>query len=55
MSNLQTLVFYATPEHDCSYLADKQATTIFVDPKAKVDLDIYTQLSNLGFRRSGNH
>jgi arginine-tRNA-protein transferase len=55
MSNLQTLVFYATPEHDCSYLADKQATTVFVDPKAKVDLDIYTQLSNLGFRRSGNH
>ncbi|MDX1452426.1 MAG: arginyltransferase [Oleiphilaceae bacterium] len=55
MSNLQTLVFYATPEHDCSYLADQKATTMFVDPKAKLDRHMYTQLSQLGFRRSGNH
>ncbi len=55
MTNLQTLVFYATPEHDCSYLPGEKATTMFLDPKALVTTDIYTQLSRFGFRRSGNH
>lgn len=55
MSQLQQLAFYATPEHDCSYLEDHQATTIFLDPKAKVNQVLYTELSRLGFRRSGNH
>lgn len=55
MTNLQTLVFYATPEHDCSYLEGQKATTMFADPKAKITLSIYSQLSALGFRRSGNH
>ncbi|MDG9667365.1 arginyltransferase [Hahella sp. CR1] len=55
MSNLRTLVFYATPEHPCSYLDDRLATTMFVDPKADINVDLYTRLSQLGFRRSGNH
>lgn len=55
MSNLKTLAFYATPEHDCSYLPDQKATTMFVDPKANVDTDLYTELSRFGFRRSGTH
>lgn len=55
MSSLQTLVFYATPEHDCSYLENRLATTLFVDPKARIDLDLYTRLTHLGFRRSGGH
>lgn len=55
MTNLQTLMFYATPEHDCSYLPDKKATTMFVDPKAKVNQALYSELSRFGFRRSGNH
>ena len=55
MSNLRTLVFYATPEHPCSYLKDRLATTMFVDPKAKIDNSMYTRLSQLGFRRSGHH
>lgn len=33
MSNLRTLVFFATPAHDCSYLPDREATTMFVDPR----------------------
>lgn len=49
------MVFYATPEHDCSYLPDQLATTMFVDPKANISNDVYGQLSELGFRRSGNH
>jgi len=55
MTNLQTLVFYATPEHDCSYLPDQKAVTMFLDPKTPVSTDIYSQLSGFGFRRSGNH
>jgi len=55
MSNLKTLVFFATPAHDCSYLPDREATTMFVDPRAKVDKRLYSQLTALGFRRSGSH
>jgi leucyl-tRNA---protein transferase len=55
MSNLRTLVFFATPAHDCSYLPDRQATTMFVDPRAEVDKRLYSQLTALGFRRSGSH
>lgn len=55
MSSLQTLIFYATPEHDCSYLDEKKATTMFVDPRAQINKDLYSKLSALGFRRSGNH
>jgi len=49
------LAFYATPEHDCSYLENHKATTMFADPKARINNDVYQQLSDLGFRRSGNH
>ena len=55
MTNLRTLHFYATPEHDCSYLKDKIAKTLFVDPQATIDQGTYSQLSDLGFRRSGKH
>ncbi len=56
MSNLRTLVFFATPPpHDCSYLPDREATTMFVDPRAHIDRKLYSQLTALGFRRSGSH
>ncbi|KEF32145.1 Arginine-tRNA-protein transferase [Marinobacter nitratireducens] len=55
MSNLRTLVFFATPPHDCSYLPDREATTMFVDPRANIDKKLYSQLTALGFRRSGSH
>lgn len=55
MSSLKTLIFFATPEHDCSYLEDQEATTMFVDPRARVDKRLYSQLTALGFRRSGSH
>ena len=55
MSNLRTLVFFATPPHDCSYLPDREATTMFVDPRAHIDKKLYSQLTALGFRRSGSH
>ena len=55
MSSLKTLIFFATPEHPCSYLEGRQATTMFVDPRAQVDRALYSQLTELGFRRSGSH
>lgn len=55
MSDLQTLRFYATPPHDCSYLPGRKAKTLFVDPQAEVNGPLYSQLSDLGFRRSGSH
>ncbi|MGH1461101.1 MAG: arginyltransferase [Neptuniibacter sp.] len=55
MTNLHTLHFYATPEHDCSYLEGKTAKTLFVDPHAEISLSTYSELSDLGFRRSGKH
>ncbi len=55
MTSLSELKFFTTPEHDCSYLPDKQAITLFVDPEAEIDTELYTALSSVGFRRSGTH
>ncbi|ACE84578.1 arginyltransferase [Cellvibrio japonicus] len=55
MSDLSTLKLFATQPHPCSYLDKQEATTLFVDPEARVDKTLYTQLSQLGFRRSGAH
>jgi arginyl-tRNA--protein-N-Asp/Glu arginylyltransferase len=55
LTDLQQLKFYATPEHSCSYLDDRQAKTIFADPEASLNKHDYSTLSDLGFRRSGNH
>ena len=55
MTSLSELRFFTTPAHDCSYLSDKQAITLFADPLAKINKDLYSALSSAGFRRSGNH
>jgi len=54
-SLLGALPFYVTPPHPCSYLDDRQATTVFVDPAFTLTMQQYSQLANLGFRRSGEH
>lgn len=46
---------FVTPEHPCSYLEGRQATTAFVDPATDVRGNLYTRLSQNGFRRSGRH
>ncbi len=55
MTDLSNLKFYATQPHACSYLPDQQATTLFLDPQKLIDLATYSKLSDLGFRRSGDH
>ncbi|MFT4719675.1 MAG: arginyl-tRNA--protein-N-Asp/Glu arginylyltransferase [Candidatus Azotimanducaceae bacterium] len=52
---LANMHFFTTPAHDCSYLADRQAITLFADPHADIDTALYSALSAVGFRRSGAH
>ncbi len=54
-SSLRDIKVYTTYPHRCSYLEDQQATTLFVDPRQTVDKALYSKLSLLGFRRSGDH
>ncbi|MCU7844915.1 MAG: arginyltransferase [Candidatus Thiodiazotropha sp. (ex Monitilora ramsayi)] len=44
---------YISQAHDCSYLSDREARSLFLDPSAKVTAEIYQQLIDRGFRRSG--
>lgn len=49
------LAFYVSPPHPCSYLDDRDSVTLFADPNAEIDSAIYSDLAELGFRRSGSH
>jgi len=46
---------YVSQEHECSYLPDEQARTLFLDPAARVDTNLYQHLIDRGFRRSGQY
>jgi len=52
---LLSLRFFVTPLHTCSYFADRQAITLVVDPDTTLNSGQYSELSALGFRRSGSH
>lgn len=54
-SSLRDLKVYSTYPHGCSYLEEREATTLFVDPRTPMNDGLYSQLSALGFRRSGSH
>ena len=45
--------FFATPDHPCSYFAEREARTLFLDPAGPTNPALYTLLSQVGFRRSG--
>lgn len=53
--DISAIKLYATHEHPCSYLKERSATTIFVDPALPINGHIYSELSDFGFRRSGKH
>ncbi len=50
-----SLGFFLTPPHKCGYLPERNAVTIFVDPRRTPNVRSYTALSQHGFRRSGDH
>lgn len=52
---VRDLRFFLTVPHACSYLPDKEATTLFLDPQESPVSGVYDSLSLLGFRRSGRH
>ena len=52
---VRDLRFFLTVPHACSYLPDKEATTLFLDPKESPGQAVYDSLTLLGFRRSGQH
>lgn len=49
------MAFYATPPHDCSYLPNRRAVTLFADPRTPITNRLYGALAPLGFRRSGEY
>lgn len=53
--DLQTIRLFFTQPHTCSYLPEREATTAFVDPALAVDNRLYSQLTHMGFRRSGKY
>lgn len=54
-TELKALKLYLTERHPCSYLSDRIATTAFVDPTIAIDTGVYSNLSRMGFRRSGRY
>lgn len=55
VTSINDLKVFTTQPHRCSYLEDRDATTLFIDPQARIDKHVYSQLSESGFRRSGEH
>ncbi|OED43462.1 arginyltransferase [Endozoicomonas sp. (ex Bugula neritina AB1)] len=55
MSIHKGLKFFATQPHECSYLPEQKATTLFMDPQVTVNQTLYSTLADMGFRRSGRH
>ncbi len=51
----QSIQLYLTSEHECGYLPDRMATNLVPDPARQMDLALYGELIQLGYRRSGNY
>ena len=50
-----SIPLYLTAAHECSYLDDQFAQSVFVHPSFTLTNDLYAQLIEQGFRRSGDH
>ena len=51
----QSIQLYLTKSHDCGYIDGKQATNLVPDPNLPMTMGLYSQLIQLGYRRSGDH
>lgn len=51
---MKDIQYYITPPHRCSYLEDRSARMVFIDPQQPVDQMSLSELSRQGFRRSGD-
>lgn len=52
---ISSVRLFRTSVHACSYKQDQDAATVFVDPELIIDQFLNSDLSELGFRRSGAH
>ena len=55
MDSQSSIRCFITPNHDCSYLADKKACNLVIDPQLPLSDVLLGNLLNSGFRRSGEH
>lgn len=53
--NSRHLQLYITAESLCSYFDDKQSRNLVPDPDISLNMPVYNQLIQHGFRRSGSH
>ena len=54
MKSLQeTMRLFATYEHSCPYLPEKNSVNAIVDPKYPMEIPLYSQMIDDGYRRSG--
>ncbi len=53
--NTRHLQLYITTESPCSYFDDKMSRNLVPDPQLRLNMPIYNQLIQHGFRRSGAH
>ena len=53
MKSNQQLQFFATPQYPCAYLPGRIARNYVIDPDFEMDSVVYSQLIEMGFRRSG--
>jgi len=49
------LSLYLTTEHECGYLPNHMATNLVPDPRVQMNMQLYSQLIELGYRRSGSN
>lgn len=49
----ESLRLFATYEHACPYLPEKNSVNAVVDPNMEMNVQVYTKLIDDGFRRSG--
>ncbi|MFA7386162.1 MAG: arginyltransferase [Thiohalobacteraceae bacterium] len=54
MNAPRQLQFFTTPPHPCPYLPGEESVSLFAEP-SMLNLDLYSRLARLGFRRSGSH
>lgn len=55
MTDISRIKVFSTQAHKCSYLDEQEAKTVFVDPEMEVSTTLYSNLCDIGFRRSGDH
>ena len=53
--NSRHLQLYITTESPCSYFDDRMSCNLVPDPKLRLNMPIYNQLIQHGFRRSGSY